>query len=703
MHFIQSILPALEHFHILAYWIAFFAALLETTVGIGLILPGSTLLLVMGALAARGFFDIGDLFWFAVVGAIIGDNLNYYIGKKFGEKIFAQGFWFIKPKHLKKGKDFFDRYGSSGIFFGRFIPSLKEIMPLIAGAFGMKKLPFMVWNILGAIGWSMAWILPGYFFSQSLNFAEIWLTRAGFFMATLFVVFILVFILKVFLVNKGEEFFTFLASVWSSIKEPLINNSDVQRFAKRHQTLFRFLHRRLDRNNFYGLPFTLFLVALIYLIFHFGGVVEGVINSDLVVSTDIRVANLLAIFRTPELTTFFTWITLFGKWQVVTLLTLTSILILWILKRRTTLIPLLVSILGSTFFTYIGKFIFHRPRPNVAVYPEDSFSFPSGHAAIAVAFYGFLTYLFIWNTRRWNKKINAFFVGFVLIGLIGLSRLYLGVHFLSDVWGGYLAGSIWLIIAISISEYFSYKKPIIGHQPIAKKRLIADIFVAAFGLYMVYALNFQMPALAQPPKPVQVKVSDAMTLFKMNSLKYTETLRGNEQAPISLLIVAKNDLQLMDLFNKAGWDLADEVSFSTLSKGLQASIFKQPYPTAPITPDFWYARVHDFGFEKSTDSNSIRIRHHARLWKTNTITEKGDEIYVGTASFDVGMKWVKWGVIHKIDPDIDAEREFLFNDLQKTDMIHSVEKIQFVDAVLGSNFAGDPFFTDGKLYLIFID
>ena len=82
MNFIQSLLPAIEHFHLIGYWIAFFAALLETTIGVGLLISGSTIILFMGALAGKGYFNIGDLLWFVVIGAILGDNINYFIGKK---------------------------------------------------------------------------------------------------------------------------------------------------------------------------------------------------------------------------------------------------------------------------------------------------------------------------------------------------------------------------------------------------------------------------------------------------------------------------------------------------------------------------------------------------------------------------------------------------------------------------------------------
>ena len=94
MDFLNSLLPTIEHFHILGYWIVFFAALLETVVGIGLFLPGSTIILIMGTLAGKGYLDVGDLIWFAFIGAILGDNLNYYLGKNMACVCFKKEYHF---------------------------------------------------------------------------------------------------------------------------------------------------------------------------------------------------------------------------------------------------------------------------------------------------------------------------------------------------------------------------------------------------------------------------------------------------------------------------------------------------------------------------------------------------------------------------------------------------------------------------------
>jgi undecaprenyl-diphosphatase len=167
----------------MGYWIAFFSALLETTIGIGLFLPGSTIILFLGALSARGYLDTTDLIWFSVLGAILGDNINYYLGRKYGAKRLEKGFWLLKSNQIEKTKHFMDTHGAKSVFIGRFIPNVKEVVPFIAGSINMNQRTFMFWNVLGGIGWGFEWVFAGYLFAQSINLAELWLSRVGLFFA----------------------------------------------------------------------------------------------------------------------------------------------------------------------------------------------------------------------------------------------------------------------------------------------------------------------------------------------------------------------------------------------------------------------------------------------------------------------------------------------------------------------------------------
>ncbi len=250
---INNILPSIEHFHSVGYWIAFFAALLDTTIGIGLILPGSTIILFLGALSARGYLDVGDLIWFSVLGAMIGDNVNYYLGRRYGAKWLEGGFWLLKANHIEKAKNFMDAHGAKSIFLGRFLPSVKEIVPFIAGSVKMNKRTFMFWNVLGAVGWGFEWVLTGYLFAQSLNVAEWWLSRSGLFVAFLLIFGGIVYFIKWLIIRKGKQFWTIFTSLCQSIKEAVIKNEHVLLWMQKHPRSISFLKSRFDTTIFSGL------------------------------------------------------------------------------------------------------------------------------------------------------------------------------------------------------------------------------------------------------------------------------------------------------------------------------------------------------------------------------------------------------------------------------------------------------------------
>ncbi|PIY93112.1 MAG: PA-phosphatase [Candidatus Magasanikbacteria bacterium CG_4_10_14_0_8_um_filter_32_14] len=698
MDIINQLLLSFENLHLLGYWVAFFFAMIETTIGIGFFIPGSTIILIMGALAARGNFDIGDLIFFAAFGAVIGDNINYYIGRKFGSKIFEKGFWFIKPKHIEKAHLFLDIHGSKSIFLGRFIPSIKELVPLVAGTVKMKKLQFTIWNILGAIGWSLLWILPGYFFTQSLDTAKTWLSRAGFFIL-LFVLFLIIFyIIKNFIIKSGKQFFLFFTSIWKSFKLAIRQNTDIQKYLTKHQKFFTFLTNRFDKSKFSGRTLTFLFLSFVYILFLLGGSMESLIKSEIITDVDIRVVNLILLFRDSELIKFFMSVTALGMFKTILLITTSSIFILWIIKKRTYIIPLLTTIVGSTIFAYLAKIFFHRPRTEFSVYLEKSFSFPSAHTAIAVALYGFLAYIIIRECNSWRIKVNTFFTTLLFIILIGFSRIYLGVHYVSDVWGGYLLGTLWLIIGISINQYL-FSKKIIKEEKITKKLKIYSYSIIFFTILssVFLTLSFRPPLTIKNAITQNPTLNNVFEIFTSEQLRYTETLAGQRQEPISLVIIAKSEQDFLTIFDNASWQLADIIDLNNTYKLVQTALFKKPYETAPMTPSFWNAKTNDFGFEKASTTNNVRQRHHARFWKTAYTTTDGYLIYLGTASFDEG---IKWGITHRISPDIDTEREQLFTDLQSTNMIEYFSKEKTVDPILGKNFVGDQFFTDGNLYLI---
>lgn len=695
---INNLLPSIENLGIGGYWIAFFAALLETTLGIGLILPGSTIILFLGALSARGYFDPGDLIWFSVLGAIIGDNVNYFFGKKYGNKWLKDGFWLLKPSHIDKAKFFMDAHGAKSVFFGRFIPSIKEIVPFIAGSLRMNQGTFMLWNVLGAVGWGCEWVLTGYIFSQSLNFAQLWLSRAGLLFAFFLTFGVILYLCKWLIIRKGKQFLLFFIPLCQSIKEAVATNEQVTLWTRKHPRGISFLKARFDTTRFSGLTLTILSLALGYVLALFAGVVEDLITSDPITAADIRIANLFTVLRTDVLTTFFTWVTLLGKSQVIAAFIFISVAVLWLWRKKYCIVPLLTAVAGSEAFTYLGKLVFHRPRPEMAVYAEHSFSFPSGHATVAVAFYGFLAYLLIRFVQSWNNKVNIFFATILLIMAIGFSRIYLGVHYISDVWSGYLVGAMWLITAVSFTEWLGHKRR--EDQPFfptGRARILSFVLIfIAIVFYVGFSLNYH-PAQAAAPANKVITVSKSTDIFINEQMKYTETLIGDKQEPINFIFLARDDQDLVTAFQQAGWVLTDQAEIRSFMNAIKAWAMKTPHPSAPISPSFWNAKIQDLSFAKVPGINWLKNARHVKIWRTNFLLNNGRTVYVGMANANEGFTW---GIIPRIAPDLDTERKLLFSDLTRTGKIESHRKEQLVKPLMGKNFMGDQFFTDGMVYIL---
>lgn len=145
-------------------------------------------------------------------------------------------------------------------------------------------------------------------------------------------------------------------------------------------------------------------------------------------------------------------ITYSGSYVLVGGLTFLTAISFFIHKHRSSILPLLVAVGGSGVSVYLLKHIFYRARPLAeALYLETSSSFPSGHATMAMALYGFIFWAVYKFDHHKLKKIFLIFLG-ILIPLVGASRLYLGVHHLSDVLAGFAIGLVWLSISRLIAK-----------------------------------------------------------------------------------------------------------------------------------------------------------------------------------------------------------------------------------------------------------
>ena len=228
---------------------------------------------------------------------------------------------------------------------------------------------------------------------------------------------------------------------------------------KSYPFLYTFLAARISTKRFAGLPLTILTVIFLFNAFLLSEIVKSVINSEILVKVDHSVAELFFKSRIPFFARIFYFITQAGNIKVIAILALVFSVLLVIRKRLMVLFTLWVTIVGSVLTVLAGKHTFKINRPyEYSYYHENLFSFPSGHASISMAFYGLIAYYLIRESHTLKVKSRIFIATLVLILLIGFSRIYLCVHFLSDVLGGYFFGFLWLLLAISFYEWYEDKQ-----------------------------------------------------------------------------------------------------------------------------------------------------------------------------------------------------------------------------------------------------
>ncbi len=179
----------------------------------------------------------------------------------------------------------------------------------------------------------------------------------------------------------------------------------------------------------------------------------------------------------------------------------------------------------------------------------------------------------------------------------------------------------------------------------------------------------------------------------------TYTADGIPADPINVALVGTK-AQVVKIMLAAKWYPADPITLRSSLEIAEAAVFKRPDEDAPVSSEFLFGRKQDLAFELAVGDNP-RHRHHVRFWESHKRDGDGRPIWVGSAIFDqrVGLSRTTGQITHETAPNVDAERDKLFDDLKKTGDLAKFEIIDGFHKVLkGRNGEGNPWFTDGDLY-----
>ena len=434
-------------------------AFAETGAFVGLVVPGETVMLLGGAVAGQGAIDIYLLIAIAWFSCWLGDTTSFFIGRRLGrEFVLEHGPRFgIGHERFERVEDYFARHGGKTIFIGRFISLVRAFAPFIAGSSGMRYRAFVPYSILGTGLWASAHILVGYFFSRSIESAAKYAGRGAFLLATTIVVVVAsVFVVRRLRVEENRRAIVAWMDGHTATRWLVA-------LLRRFRPQLEFLWERVTPGGTFGLEFTTLMSVFAvtsFVLVSYAVLVSGEPGPTPGDTTAIELVERLQVGWLTDLAKAFTHL---GSFAVVGSLALIGAALL-AARRRWAELGVLVAGMALIFIgVHEIKAMVDRPRPEGGLVAVSGSSFPSAHAAYST-FYVWLAVTVVMRLRPGMARGAAVVAaGIALTALVGLSRVYLGVHYLSDVSSGWALGlaafSFCAAVALVVTTMRSIGRP----------------------------------------------------------------------------------------------------------------------------------------------------------------------------------------------------------------------------------------------------
>jgi len=412
-------------------------AFAETGAFVGLLVPGETVMILGGAVAGQGATSVYLVIAVAWLMAFLGDSTSFFVGRRLGREFLRRNGprFGIKHERLDQIDDYFARHGGKTIFVGRFVGFVRAFAPFVAGSSGMRYRAFVPYSILGTGLWVSSAIVLGYVFSRNINSVIDYAGKGAFALGALIVIVVGVVALRRHLrVEENRR----AAVRWL---EAHAATRWLVRLARRFSPQLAFLWNRVTPGGTFGLEFTTLMATL--------AVSSFVLIAYAVILTaepgptpgDTAAFEFIEHIRVGWLVDIAKVVTALGSAAVVLpLALLCGGFLAW--RRRWAEVGVLA--MGMALIV-IGaheiKAAVDRPRPVGGLVGTSGSSFPSAHAVYST-FYVWLAVTVAVRLRPGMARGAAVIAtGVALAALVGLSRVYLGVHYLSDVSGGWALGA----------------------------------------------------------------------------------------------------------------------------------------------------------------------------------------------------------------------------------------------------------------------
>lgn len=423
----------------------------ETGAFVGFVAPGEMTVIVAGVIAGQGEIDIKLLIPLVWVCSFIGDSLSFLLGHKLGRDFMLRhGPKFqITPPRLKAVEEYLARHGGKTVVIGRFIGFVRPLAPFIAGASRMPYGRYLPYAVIGTGLWSAAFCLLGYFFWQSFDRVIEYAGRGTLLLGWITaLIFATVWLVRHFRHSENRVAFGHKLDELEArrglripVQSARVSGRIARRIAAPLVWFFgpqvRFAWQRFTPGDL-GIEFTsaaaITAVAGYGLVFYAVDASDGVLDSAAVQRVNTEAFALANSVQNRLITDVAEIVTYLGSLPVVA--AVVGVAVLGFLYKRRLVEPLVIaSTLALTVLVvYWLKDSSAVPRPTGPMTKTDGYSFPSGHAAYAVIYV--VIAIAIDRIGGLTGKVTLVTISMVLAVAVGLTRVYLRAHFLSDVVGG---------------------------------------------------------------------------------------------------------------------------------------------------------------------------------------------------------------------------------------------------------------------------
>lgn len=389
------------------HWLAlaiFIIACLECLAIAGIVIPGSVVLFSLAVLAGSGALELWQTLLLAYTGGLLGDAISYGLGRHFQQGIRGLPVLRDHPEWLSGAENYFQRYGAISLLVGRYIGPLRPMLPLVAGMLDMPVVRFALVSLVAAAGWAVAYMLPG------------WATGAALHLPL------------------PDGFWGAAGIVSASLAAMLLLIMQASLREQRWSSL---------------LAGVLAAVAL-------AAIVIGFPHLD---SLDQGLMTLVQNERNALLDPFMVLITRFGDFHIQLAAGITLAVLLLALRRWQALLFVSCSLLLSSLTTTALKHLLSRARPDVLLQPLETYSLPSGHSSAAFAFFLTLGVLAGRGSPA-RTRLTWLLVASLPALAIALSRVYLGVHWPSDIIAGALVAATCCALSLTLVQRAAPLRPL---------------------------------------------------------------------------------------------------------------------------------------------------------------------------------------------------------------------------------------------------